>query len=835
MNDSSSAAATSSSSTATMMDGLSLDSLRSLASDSGNLSNLFYAQLLHAKTGAPTDALLLARVYLQHGQAAACFRTLEDAQLLGMGVVGVTNSTTPSSSSESPSSSSSTTLFWSALEVAVTALAATEDWTLLQQLVQDLMLEFTSSGLHHHHHHPLPLPSTHNNHNASWFGVVTPVAAASHPSSSEEAPPPAEADLVEALLPPPLPSNTTSSTPDDRCLASRVWYWRAKAHWELGDPLLATEHWCTSLQWDARNQAAWNALMALQLLSPQQSLDLIRSLNPIEGWLRALYVAQIPVTTRPPLPTQPPKRPSVALGETPGVGPTSRESLGLAPSNDDEDLEDFFGDASSIQLVSPWGRLRRWTPTASSTPHLSLARDPPTTPAPEPKSASSHQPGASTEGDEEANSALASSSCHDDIRDAFEQLRQTYKLGHSPHVLALAARRAYNGYDWKNCLQLCEQLAAMGSIVPSSSNASSSAAAAAAASAVSTSSYASSSASDAAYCYIAVLVLLGRHRSLFQLAHEWVSAAPKSPQSWFAVGAYYYSTGRYHVAQRHFCRATRLDPQCSAAWMAFGCSFAMVDESDQALASFRAAQRLAPGDALPLLYMGVEYVRTNHLTLAQHFLHAARVQSQDDPLCLHELGVLELHKGRLDAAVQWFTRALLALHPPREGEVTPHNLETALAECSDPFWEPTIFNLGHAHRRARRFELAQLCFERCLALTRSSSAYAALAFTIHLRGELDTAISLYHQALAGKPDDPFASEMLTRALRENLLQGLDDDWIPPVLPTPRTAGPGGAAVAVALSSLPLRLVEDPSSPPTMPNETMDQTGSDMDSDVDMSG
>jgi anaphase-promoting complex subunit 6 len=81
---------------------------------------------------------------------------------------------------------------------------------------------------------------------------------------------------------------------------------------------------------------------------------------------------------------------------------------------------------------------------------------------------------------------------------------------------------------------------------------------------------------DAAFCYVATLVILGHKRVLFRLAHEWVETSPKSAQAWFAVGAYYFCCERYHVAQRHFCRATRLDPQCTEAWIAFGCSFAPV-------------------------------------------------------------------------------------------------------------------------------------------------------------------------------------------------------------------------------------------------------------------
>jgi tetratricopeptide (TPR) repeat protein len=44
--------------------------------------------------------------------------------------------------------------------------------------------------------------------------------------------------------------------------------------------------------------------------------------------------------------------------------------------------------------------------------------------------------------------------------------------------------------------------------------------------------------------------------------------------------------------------------------------------------------------------------------------------------------------------------------------------------------------------------------ERCLALTKSASAYANLAFCHHLMGHYDIAIDIYHQSLSKNPEDP---------------------------------------------------------------------------------
>jgi anaphase-promoting complex subunit 6 len=297
----------------------------------------------------------------------------------------------------------------------------------------------------------------------------------------------------------------------------------------------------------------------------------------------------------------------------------------------------------------------------------------------------------------------------------------------------MAARRSYRRYDWKATLNYCQDLAQLDPAVE-----------------------------EAAFCYVAALVVLGHKRVLFRLAHEWVEASPKSAQSWFAVGAYYYCIQRYHIAQRHFCRATRLDPKCTEAWIAFGCSFAACDESDQALASFRAAQRLSPGEHSSLMYIGMEYVRTNHLVLASFFLQASLKASGGDPLCLHELGVLASQKGELNEAITWYCRALASI-------VGGESMEESIQLTHDPYWEPTVFNLGHAYRKSRQFELAANCFGRCIALCPEKfSAYAALAYTKHLEGDLDSAISYYHQALALKPEDPFSTEMLNHALYDQI-------------------------------------------------------------------
>jgi len=373
------------------------------------------------------------------------------------------------------------------------------------------------------------------------------------------------------------------------------------------------------------------------------------------------------------------------------------------------------------------------------------------------------------------------------IQQAFHNLSHTHKLSKSPEVLSLIAMRAYDAHDLPTAYIAFRALMQVDPLC-----------------------------STAAHVHIATLTGLGYRRPLFRLAHELVEADPKSAMAWYAVGSYYHSCGQYDLAQKHFCRATRLDPRSAECWIAFGCAFAACDESDQALASFRAARRLHSGSHYPMLYMGMEYLRTNHLSLAGHFLSSAREMGKGDPLCCNELGVWAYRKGEWEEAIYWFQETLklcvssteggrntltlilesedhdgleervhhINLNPGRQnfsGKDDKSRLSTSKCKpkrltskecieyCENKYWEPTIFNLGQSYRKSRLFSKAMLCFEKCVSLCPGNSAsYSALGFTQHLVGNIQGAIESYHQALSLKTDDPLASEMLNRALYEAL-------------------------------------------------------------------
>ena len=51
-------------------------------------------------------------------------------------------------------------------------------------------------------------------------------------------------------------------------------------------------------------------------------------------------------------------------------------------------------------------------------------------------------------------------------------------------------------------------------------------------------------------------------------------------------GCYYYSTGRQDPARRYLEKATKQDVMFGPAWLAYGHSFAVENEHDQAMAAY---------------------------------------------------------------------------------------------------------------------------------------------------------------------------------------------------------------------------------------------------------
>lgn len=166
---------------------------------------------------------------------------------------------------------------------------------------------------------------------------------------------------------------------------------------------------------------------------------------------------------------------------------------------------------------------------------------------------------------------------------------------------------------------------------------------------------------------------------------------PEEPVTWLSVGVYYLTIGKIAESRRFFSKASMMDPHFGPAWIGFAHTFAAEGEHDQAISAYSTAARLFQGTHLPQLFLGMQHLQLNNITLADEYLNNAFTLCKSDPLLLNELGVVFYHKDHLKESVQLFTKAL----------------DIAEEIESDPkAWIATRANLAHAYRRLEFFDKA---------------------------------------------------------------------------------------------------------------------------------
>ena len=264
------------------------------------------------------------------------------------------------------------------------------------------------------------------------------------------------------------------------------------------------------------------------------------------------------------------------------------------------------------------------------------------------------------------------------------------------------------------------------------------------------------------------------------LAHDLVEQDPQAATTWYAVGLWYFSGKRWGEARRYFrcvrisiarCRAysarlskaNLIDSRFAPAWIAFAHSFAYEGEHDHAITAYSTSARLFQGSHLPLLFIGMEHLQISASSLAEEYFQAAKAINADDPLLLNELGVVAYNKEDYAQAVVYFERAI----------DTAEEMQGVAS-----IWAVTHCNLGHAHRVMGEIDKAQGSYQQCIKLEpTNATAIASLAMLFQLRGDVRSAIRLYHSALSLGPQDPMATVLLEMALKEQI-ETLDPTTLP---------------------------------------------------------
>lgn len=258
--------------------------------------------------------------------------------------------------------------------------------------------------------------------------------------------------------------------------------------------------------------------------------------------------------------------------------------------------------------------------------------------------------------------------------------------------------------------------------------------------------------------HLACLYELNEKNALFLLAHDFADHHPEEPATWLSVGTYYLTINKIADARRFFSKASMMDPHFGPAWIGFAHTFAIEGEHDQAISAYSTAARLFQGTHLPQLFLGMQHLQLQNMSLAHEYFNAAYHLCKTDPLLLNELGVIFYHQDHLEEAVSVFTTALTIAE------------ETG----SNPMaWLPTRVNLGNAYRRMERLPEALEEFDEVLrAGGRDAGVFCAKGMVLMDMGQPWEAIVALHEALAVSPQDPVANDLLGKALEESAATGM---------------------------------------------------------------
>lgn len=264
--------------------------------------------------------------------------------------------------------------------------------------------------------------------------------------------------------------------------------------------------------------------------------------------------------------------------------------------------------------------------------------------------------------------------------------------------------------------------------------------------------------------HLACLYETGATNALFLLAHTLADHAPEESYTYLAIGVYYLSVSKIAEARRFFSKSSLLDPHSAPAWIGFAHTFAAEGEHDQAIAAYSTAARLFQGSHLPQLFLGMQHLALNNMSLAHEYLCAAYAMSTGaasgsvssvpfnpssgsalggDPLVLNELGVVLYHQDHLEGAVELFRQSL--------------GLASSL-HCEPGAWVATRANLGHALRRLGRHSEALDEFDECL---RIGSGGASMGYTPFLGGSGGSASGVSSSGVGGYEDRGLIGSLYT--------------------------------------------------------------------------
>eukprot|EP00981_Chlorochromonas_danica_P010974 scaffold3595_cov235-Ochromonas_danica.AAC.12 len=291
---------------------------------------------------------------------------------------------------------------------------------------------------------------------------------------------------------------------------------------------------------------------------------------------------------------------------------------------------------------------------------------------------------------------------------------------------------------------------------------------------------------------LSCMVLLRKTNDLFCFAHELMASHPKQALSLYAVGCYYYVVGSApaNAQARDLClsylrKACKRDKRFVQAHLLLGHILSTMEESDQAMAAYRAASRLQPDDWIIWTCLGQELIRVNSCGLAVHALMQAKDLCLWSPTIFNELGVACIKLKRQQESLQYFQRAAeLIIEEQKElrrqnaipvdalaAAASPKNLFYSMASiaCSTASSRIIFYNFATVLRMTNAFDEAVVWYERSLCLNPNDGAtLTAYGLTLHMLRRFEEAIAIYHKSIALQPKLSLAMDLLSCALDDIL-------------------------------------------------------------------
>lgn len=313
---------------------------------------------------------------------------------------------------------------------------------------------------------------------------------------------------------------------------------------------------------------------------------------------------------------------------------------------------------------------------------------------------------------------------------AKNSLIENYYLTDNIDILLYDIQKLYNESKFKPCIELCQRAIEIDEFNK-----------------------------DILAIYISCLYEQDCKNKLYLLSHKLSESYPNAAITWFSIGTYYLSVNKITEARKNFSKSSVIDPRFAPALLGFSHTYALEGEHDQAISAYSTAARYFPGINAPNLFIGMQYMALNTISLAEEYFGLSYDISPNDPLLLNEMGVLYFKKTDYLRAKRFLKRAFEA------SKSFDIHSRTVLS---------IQINLSHTYRKLGDHEKAIQCIKSVLETSgKNSDLYCTLGFLYLKTKQIQKAIDSLHISLAMKSSNQSAQELLLHALEINVTANLE--------------------------------------------------------------